>query len=288
MATLTRARDSGSSWFCGADTDLRLGRAVTVFESFAYRADDSPGRGDNPQCREGAGIDHDVVVHEHFELPITAVNHGDVAAELPAQVSRHPGGVQAGESVGAVTDCDLCHGLLIDREVYASAERRAQLHAVDVAGEQRSPVLFALYRCRTAMATLDIARDSCRASYTTRSEMCDGRRGTAPNTAPSPMRATLRPGPIGLESVLTATTAASAKPPSPPSVACGTRVGGRSFMRAASRTAEATAIAPPIIAPAKRPRFPSAFPRTDPRKAPNPPSALTSAKSQNRRMRTSA
>ena len=109
----------------GAYTDPRLGAIwpSSVFESFANRADDSPGGGDNPQCRERTGINHDFVVYEYFELPVTAVNHGHVTAELPAQVSRHPGGVEAGESVSAVTDCDLCHALFIDREVYASAER---------------------------------------------------------------------------------------------------------------------------------------------------------------------
>jgi hypothetical protein len=36
------------------------------------------------------------------------VDHGDVAAEFSSEPSRHPGGMEAGDSVRAIPDTDLC------------------------------------------------------------------------------------------------------------------------------------------------------------------------------------
>ena len=89
-------------------------RAITArrsrgTESVPNGVHDATAGGEDAEDRFRAGIDDDAIVDEHLELAVAPMDHGDVLGELAPEPRRHPGGVQAGESVGAVADGDPCH-----------------------------------------------------------------------------------------------------------------------------------------------------------------------------------
>ena len=86
---------------------------LSGLDAGAHGFDNAPPRGQNTEHRLGAGIDDDLVIDEHLELPVAPVDHVDVFSELSAEPSRHPGGVKSGDSIGAVADGDPCQGYLL-------------------------------------------------------------------------------------------------------------------------------------------------------------------------------
>src|SRR5687768_7093034 len=100
------------------------------------------------------------------------------------------------------------------------------------------------------------------------------------------MSAVLRTGPMGLESVLTATSAAATNPmPAPAAVGqycCGAIQPRQTAIRAASGADSS----PPTTPPAHKPRVPNALPTMEPSAPPSPPSTQLTTNSNTRGMRS--
>lgn len=86
-----------------------LGHWSSTRKPHSHRLQDRSDRRENTQERERSSINQDRVVDEHLELPVPAVHHVDIRVQLSANACRHPGGKEAGDSVGAVSDRDSGH-----------------------------------------------------------------------------------------------------------------------------------------------------------------------------------
>jgi hypothetical protein len=61
------------------------------------------------ECCKGSTVDDGLTIHEHFVLAIGAVLHLDIDPQVTSQLRRHTGGVQAGQSVRAITNDNPGH-----------------------------------------------------------------------------------------------------------------------------------------------------------------------------------
>jgi hypothetical protein len=104
------------------------------------------------------------------------------------------------------------------------------------------------------------------------------RRLRAPRSAPIPASAVLSIGPTGLDSVFTATAAATMNPTAVPSAVPQNWVGVIQRRHVAMRATTAAAIRPPITPPAQRPPRPVAFPKIEPSAPPSPVSREAATK----------
>ena len=86
-----------------------LGGRPRTRESGAHRVHDGADGRKHPQERERSPVNEHSVIDEHLELPIAAVHHVDFGAQLPPNACRHPDGMEARDSVDAVTDRDSGH-----------------------------------------------------------------------------------------------------------------------------------------------------------------------------------
>ena len=72
---------------------------------------DHPSAGrEYAECRERAGVDDGLVVDQHLEFSIASLDHVDVGFQFTTKTRRHPDGVQAGHSIGTITDGNPRHG----------------------------------------------------------------------------------------------------------------------------------------------------------------------------------
>src|SRR5262249_32840365 len=68
-----------------------------------------PARGEHAEGSPGTAINHRLSIDEDLELAIVTANHLDVDPQLATQPGRHPGGMQPGDSVGAIPNGDPAH-----------------------------------------------------------------------------------------------------------------------------------------------------------------------------------
>jgi hypothetical protein len=94
-----------SVWLCGDP------RPHDIDHVTARRHDTQEGK--------RAAVDNDIAIDQNLELSVVSVDHVHVGFQLAAHLGCHTGGVEAGDSVGAVTDGDPCHGALPGSGDYA-------------------------------------------------------------------------------------------------------------------------------------------------------------------------
>jgi hypothetical protein len=63
-------------------------------------------RRENPEKCKRSGVEDLFAVHQHRELAIVAFDKLDVHVQLLLQVGRHPGGLDARDSIAAAADSD--------------------------------------------------------------------------------------------------------------------------------------------------------------------------------------
>ena len=74
-----------------------------------HRVDHSSGGWKHAKCRKRAGVDDGLAVDQHLELSVASLDHVDVGFQFTTKTRRHPDGVQAGHSIGAIADGNPSH-----------------------------------------------------------------------------------------------------------------------------------------------------------------------------------
>ena len=64
---------------------------------------------EHAQKCERSSIDEGITIDQNLELPITAAHDVHVDLELTTKPRRHPDGMDAGDSVRAVVNCNPSH-----------------------------------------------------------------------------------------------------------------------------------------------------------------------------------
>src|SRR2546426_5155031 len=80
----------------------------------------SRGR-EHPEKAQGSRLRYHLAVHQDLELAVMSGHHVHLLIELLAESCRQTGGMKAGDSVGAVTDRNAAHELLL----WPPGDRRA-------------------------------------------------------------------------------------------------------------------------------------------------------------------
>jgi len=84
-------------------------------ERVSHGVDGFPHGGHDPEECQRTAIDNGLVVDQDFEFAVPTVDHVDLCAEFASYPGRHTGGVNPGDSIRAVPNCDPCH---LDLGVY--------------------------------------------------------------------------------------------------------------------------------------------------------------------------
>jgi hypothetical protein len=71
--------------------------------------DNLPSGRHDTERRESASVDHRLTIDEHFILAIVPVNHIDFDSEVAPKLRRHTDGVQARQSIRAITNGNPGH-----------------------------------------------------------------------------------------------------------------------------------------------------------------------------------
>jgi hypothetical protein len=97
----------------------RLGDGASAMEGLAelslHGIDYSSARWEHAECCQRAGIDDGLAVDQHLEFSVTSLDHFDVGSQFATKTRRHPDGVQAGHSIGAIADGNPSHATSSDR-----------------------------------------------------------------------------------------------------------------------------------------------------------------------------
>ena len=80
-----------------------------------HSIDYSSARWKHAECRQRAGIDDGLAVDQHLEFSVASLDHFDVGSQFATKTRRHPDGVQAGHSIGAIADGNPSHATSGDR-----------------------------------------------------------------------------------------------------------------------------------------------------------------------------
>jgi hypothetical protein len=75
----------------------------------ANSLDDLCSRWHNAEGCESSTVDDGLTIHEHLVLAIAAVDHVDINPQVTSELRRHTGGVQARQSVRAITNDNPGH-----------------------------------------------------------------------------------------------------------------------------------------------------------------------------------
>jgi hypothetical protein len=90
----------------------------------ANSLDNLTSRWDDAECGESSTVDDGLTIYEHLVLTISAVNHVDFDPQVTSQLRCHTGGVQARQSVCAISNDNPSHFELL---VYFTTERGVRL-----------------------------------------------------------------------------------------------------------------------------------------------------------------
>ena len=95
------------------------------------RRHDLPHVGDRRQYageRQRASVNDLFAIDEHLEFAVVTVFELDVCAKRLAQISRHPGGLNIGDSIPAAANCDRHFGFISPEEEKAKQCGRVSSH----------------------------------------------------------------------------------------------------------------------------------------------------------------
>jgi hypothetical protein len=67
------------------------------------------------KCRQRTSVDNGLAVDQHLEFSVASLDHFDVGSQFATKTRRHPDGVQAGHSIGAIADGNPSHATSSDR-----------------------------------------------------------------------------------------------------------------------------------------------------------------------------
>src|SRR5262245_4773838 len=76
-----------------------------------------PARGEHAQGTPGTAIDHGLSIDKDLELAVMTANHLDLDPQVASKPGHHPGGMQPGDSVGAISNGDSTHDDLSRRNL---------------------------------------------------------------------------------------------------------------------------------------------------------------------------
>ncbi len=89
------------------DRMIRLSNLLGKMRS--HRLDHFSARRQNAQHRQRAGVNHCLSVYEDLEFAIAGSDHLHIGLQVATESCRHPGGVQPGNSISAITHDDSLH-----------------------------------------------------------------------------------------------------------------------------------------------------------------------------------
>ena len=85
---------------------IRRALASTFFQPFRDELSHLSLRREHAEESQRSGVDYLFAVYEYGELAVSPFNELDIHLQLASQVSRHPGGLDTGDSITTATDRD--------------------------------------------------------------------------------------------------------------------------------------------------------------------------------------
>ena len=122
----------------GGAKALRARRTLNAKRGLAKLCSDridnfSAGR-EHAYCRERTGVDDGLAVDQYLEFSIAPLDHIDVGVQFATKTRRHPDGVEAGDSIGAIADGNPSHAHLCKGLTW-TGPRHGQVGALEIVTE---------------------------------------------------------------------------------------------------------------------------------------------------------